>query len=601
MFSIYYFHPNHGDGHFGGLMKKKSLYNLVIITAITLGSFWSTAGRSLPAPSFTTGGADLVISNVSLNPAAPLPGEAFDVTFTVTNQGDQTTEAVVNFDVFIDTDPSDYIVSIEEYEGCIDEALRDSMESEGLYEWIPDDLTQLDPGQSSTNTVSFPNGVGNGYHSVYAYTDAACLNAEDNEFNTGETNNGYAPMIINNSSDADIDLSIGGNSKEVFTVLQGTKELKTYAGFSGGPVLIDSTNDIPVVSSLRLLYNNKTFSELMGVPTSQLSNDYWLPYYANISGTDTQIRFTNTDPTLSTTVNVYLGDNPTPVYTNTLLPETADRFNLPLGTMGGPVHIVGTGGVNILAGMRVIYGGNKSFDELMAYPTAQLGTEYWFPFYNHNNVNLDTQVRVANTSSTDSAPVEIYIGDTLMDTTTIAPLSVYLKSFPGVNGGPVRVVSTSVAPVIPIVASLRLLYNNKTFSELMGVPTSQLSNDYWLPYYANISGTDTQLRFTNTSDTLSTTVRIYLGGNTTALYTKVLAPSSADRINLSLGTTGGPVHIVGSPNVDILAGMRVIYGGTSSFDELMAYPNAFLSSEYWFPFYNHNNVNLNTEARIATP
>jgi len=51
----------------------------------------------------------------------------------------------------------------------------------------------------------------------------------------------------------------------------------------------------------------------------------------------------------------------------------------------------------ILAGMRVVYGGvgsNVSFDELMAYPTAGLAAEYWFPFYNHNNVNLDTEVRI---------------------------------------------------------------------------------------------------------------------------------------------------------------------------------------------------------------
>jgi bacillolysin len=397
-----------------------------------------------------------------------------------------------------------------------------------------------------------------------------------------------------------VSVSIGEGGMGSYNIADQTARRFTYAGFSGGPVQVVNTESQPVVSSLRLLYNKKTFSELMGVPTSQLSNDYWLPYYANISGTDTQIRFTNTDPTLSTTVNVYLGDNPTPVYTNTLLPETTDRINLPLGTKGGPVRIVGTPGVDILAGMRVIYGGNKSFDELMAFPTAQLDTEYWFPFYNHNNVNLDTQVRVANTSSTTPAPVDIYIGDTLMDTTTIAPLSAYLKSFPGVNGGPVRVVSTSGTPV-PIVASLRLLYNNKTFSELMGVPTSQLSNDYWLPYYANIPGTDTQLRFTNTDPTLSTTVNIYLGNNPTPVYTKTLLPKTADRINLPSGTTGGPVHIVGTGGVNILAGMRVIYGGNSSFDELSAYPDALLSAEYWFPFYNHNNVNLDTEARIGVP
>jgi hypothetical protein len=53
-----------------------------------------------------------------------------------------------------------------------------------------------------------------------------------------------------------------------------------------------------------------------------------------------------------------------------------------------------TGGVNILAGQRIIYKNKSSFDEIMALPTALLDDEYWFPFYNHNNVNLFTEVRV---------------------------------------------------------------------------------------------------------------------------------------------------------------------------------------------------------------
>jgi hypothetical protein len=309
---------------------------------------------------------------------------------------------------------------------------------------------------------------------------------------------------------------------------------------------------------------------------------------------------------LSTTVNIYLGNNPVPVYTKTLLPSSADRVALP-GKSGGPVHIVGTPGVNILAGMRVIYGGGNSFDELMAYPTAQLATEYWFPFYNHNKVNLDSELRVANTSSTDTAQVDIYFGSTKMNTSgpiAIAPLSAVLQTYAGQSGGPVRVVSTNAVPV-KLVTSLRLLYLNaegkNTYSELMGVPTSQLSNDYWLPYYKmNATDTDSQVRFTNTSSTLSTTVNIYLGNDPTPIYSKTLLPSTADRVPFP-GKAGGPLHIVGTPGVNILAGMRVIYGGGMSFDELMAYPTALLSSEYWFPFYNHNNVNLDTEVRIGVP
>jgi len=468
-------------------------------------------------------------------------------------------------------------------------------------------------GTGSTYTVVVNTGSGNGTIRLDVVDDDSIKDINTNPLSgVGAGNGNYT------SADAYVVPKLSGANVNINGVLKGTYQiytrfvkLITYNGFNGGPVQVTNTLSDPTISSLRLLYLNTqgkfTYSELIGVPTNQLGTDYWLPYYKNnTTDTDTQIRFTNTSTTESTTVDVYLGNNPISVYTKVLAPSSADRFNLAAGTANGPVHIVGSNpNAKILAGMRVIYGRGLSFDELMAYPTAQLGTEYWFPFYNHNNVNLDSELRIANTSSTDTATVEIYIGGVLKDTITIAPLTSYLKSFPGFSGGPVRVVSTNVTPV-KLVASLRLLYKNVngkfTFSELMGVPTSQLSNDYWLPYYKmNATDTDSQIRFTNTSSTDSTTVTVYLGNNPTPIYTKLLLPSSADRVTFP-NTNGGPVHIVGSSlTAKILAGMRVIYGGGMSFDELMALPTAFLSTEYWFPFYNHNNVNLDSEIRIGVP
>ena len=99
-----------------------------------------------------------------------------------------------------------------------------------------------------------------------------------------------------------------------------------------------------------------------------------------------------------------------------------------------------------------------------------------------------------------------------------------------------------------------------------------------------------------------TNVSVYLGNNPTAVYSQPLAPSSTFRKVLDNNPAGGPVRIFGdNVNAKILAGMRVIYGGNMSFDELMAYPTAGLSPEYWFPFYNHNMANLDTEIRIGVP
>jgi hypothetical protein len=470
-------------------------------------------------------------------------------------------------------------------------------------------------GSDDVYTVTVNTGSGNGTLRLDLVDDDSIKN-EVGVFlgglgqGNGSFNSGEMYMV---SKQAAVDVQINGVSKfpALYSIAARSPKLITYSGFNGGPVQVKNTFDLPIVTSLGLRYKNAagkfTFSELMGVPTSQLSNDYWLPYYKmNTTDTDSQLRFTNTSATESTTVSVYLGNNPTPLYTKLLPASSADRVFFP-NTVGGPVRIVGSNpNVKILAGMRVIYGGNMSFDELMAYPASGISSqEYWFPFYNHNNVNLFSELRIANTSSTQSAEVQIYIGGALKHTGTIPPLTPFLKTFPGLMGGPVRVVSTGATPA-PIVTSLGLRYKNAqgkfTFSELMGVPTSQLSNDYWLPYYKmNTTDTDTQLRFTNTSAVASTTVSVYLGNNPTPVYTKLLPASSADRVFFA-NTTGGPVRIVGSnPNVKILAGMRVIYGGNMSFDELMAYPTEGLSSEYWFPFYNHNNVNLFSELRVAVP
>jgi hypothetical protein len=249
--------------------------------------------------------------------------------------------------------------------------------------------------------------------------------------------------------------------------------------------------------------------------------------------------------------------------------------------------------------MRIIYKNKSSFDEIMALPTAQLSDEYWFPFYNHNKVNLFTEVRIANPSNNDTN-VLVYIGDTLKGSYPLDSLSAIQREYAGQNGGPLRVVSDDGTNII---ASIRLLYRNtktETLSELMGVPTPQLQNDYWMPFYSDNSLYDSQIRFTNTHETLSTTVNIYLGNNPTPVYSILLGPKQADRV--SLGVTGGPVRIESTTGgVNILAGMRIIYKNKSSFDEIMALPTALLDDEYWFPFYNHNNVNLFTEIRIGVP
>ena len=59
----------------------------------------------------------------------------------------------------------------------------------------------------------------------------------------------------------------------------------------------------------------------------------------------------------------------------------------------------------------------------------------------------------------------------------------------------------------PLIAAERVIYkvNNvdTSFTEMMGLPDSQLDNTYWLPWYNNVD-LDTQLRFANVSGSPAT-------------------------------------------------------------------------------------------------
>ena len=163
------------------------------------------------------------------------------------------------------------------------------------------------------------------------------------------------------------------------------------------------------------------------------------------------------------------------------------------GINQGPVKIVSDQKVVVTEG--VIYkvnGLGASFSEMAALPNHQLDTTYWLPYY--NNIDLDTQLRIANVS-TSTASIHVYVGGMEVPNSpfTLMPGESSHQSFAGVSNGPVQIVSDQA-----IVAAERVIYKvggvNTSFTEMMALPNSQLDTAYWFPWYNNID-LDTQLRF----------------------------------------------------------------------------------------------------------
>ena len=405
------------------------------------------------------------------------------------------------------------------------------------------------------------------------------------------------PTIAATPTGADLRVSIGGVNQGDEWVFNGQSQRVSYPGVNKGPVNIVSRNSVLAFGSERVIYkvNNVpvSFSEFMALPNGQLSKTYWLPWYNN-KDLDTQLRFANVSSSTAT-VRVEIGGEEMPGSPFTLAPGASTRKSF-AGIDRGPVKIVSN--QNIVASERVIYNVNNkptSFSEMMALPNQLLNTTYWLPWYNSKDLN--TQLRFANVS-TFTATVHVYIGGQEVDGSPfkLAKGKSLRKSFPGIDKGPVKIVSNQ-----KIVAAERVIYNvngvDTSFSEMMALPNSQVNTTYWLPWY-NSKDLDTQLRVANVSSSTAT-VHVYIGSVEVAGSPFSLAAGASFRKSFP-GIDKGPVKIVS--NQKIVAAERVIYKVNNlptSFSEMMALPSSQLDTRNWLPWYN--NVDLDTQLRFAVP
>ena len=83
-----------------------------------------------------------------------------------------------------------------------------------------------------------------------------------------------------------IEVYIGGNLQESYKLGSSQSTSGTYANVNNGPVQIVSMNNTPIIASERVAYSNgsawTSFAELMGLPQSQLTTTYVMPWYNNV-------------------------------------------------------------------------------------------------------------------------------------------------------------------------------------------------------------------------------------------------------------------------------------------------------------------------------
>ena len=378
---------------------------------------------------------------------------------------------------------------------------------------------------------------------------------------------------------------------------------RNLLNLNGGPMEVRNIAQNQTIVSERVIFRfngiSTSFSEMMGLPNNQLHTVYWLPWYTKNSTMNTQLWIANVSDT-ATTIKIFIGGRLMPGTPFSLAPKTTVPKAY-TAVNRGPVKIVSTvSTAKIVVSERVIYlvnGKAKSSSELMALPQNQLNKVYWLPWYT-NNTTMASQLRISNASGS-TASIKIFIGGNPMPGTpfALAKGKTKILSYAGVNRGPVKIVST-----VNILASERVIYKVNgvpvSYTEMMGLPNSQVDTTYWLPLYTRNTALNSQLKITNVS-TSTARVHIYINGvqitsspfNLARGATKLLSPAVIDK---------GPVNIVS--NLKILASVRVIYKVSdkiTGYSEMMALPNMLLDSKYWFPWYN--NKAMNTQLRFALP
>ena len=388
----------------------------------------------------------------------------------------------------------------------------------------------------------------------YPYSDNSGPSGREGFLGIGRANGGpyqgpfsqpwpFAELVVMNIFDPCANWSYSGNAsvyvsgtlQGVYPLVQNQTSKLSYVGVNAGPVKITSSGGIPIVASERVAYSPDggttwtSFSELMGMPVSRLTTSYVMPWYNNVD-LNSQLRFGNMG-IANTTVTVTIGGVVKGSYV--LAPNAAVRVSY-AGLDAGPVKISSSGGVPIIASMRVAYFNGSawtSFSELMGLPTNSLTSSYVVPWY--NNVDLNTQLRFGNVG-TATTTVTVTIGGVVKGSYVLAPNTAARVSYAGVDSGPVKISSSGG---VPIIASERVAYYNGSawtdFSELMALPASQLTTSYYMPVYDNVA-LNTQLRFGNVGT-----------ANTTVTVRMTMAPTDAPTTEM---VTKSKNEMEGSPN-----------------------------------------------------
>ncbi len=297
---------------------------------------------------------------------------------------------------------------------------------------------------------------------------------------------------------AKFDLAIGGRQKGMPSlagqppgeVPRGSILYARYPGVIGGPVYAGYEARSGAISSERTLWAGNSLEEVPGTENSRLSDHfYWSWYDEQTPGCKDWLLVANP---ASTPVYYRIRIAGADVMTGQAAPGEIVTSRFP-GVMGGPVEVQAwsdaiDGGqpAEVMASQRVLSNGDKAFNEMPGIPAAELGSDYYWTWYDMQSAGARNWVLIANPPGAAAIYYEIKIGgNTVRSGGPIYSGKSEAPVFPGTMGGPVEVRTFSDPghqSAANSIASQRLIWG-PSFEEVPGLPEVELSADYHWTWY----------------------------------------------------------------------------------------------------------------------
>ncbi len=181
---------------------------------------------------------------------------------------------------------------------------------------------------------------------------------------------------------------------------------------------------------------------------------------------------------------------------------------------------------------------------------------YWFTWYDMVGASWDA-IHLTNIGSI-TAKIEIFISGSLKSIITLSPGQSAYTKYPGLRGGPVKILSTQ-----PLSVTRRILGWN-SFNEIPAMLDEMKSMTIFYNWYDMVGASWDAIHIINPSGK-SATVKIYIGG---VLRSTITVPPEGQKYITYPGLRAGPIIL--ESNVPILSTRRII--GWNSFDEVIGVP-----------------------------